>query len=181
MLATEGAPRLKPTRGRAGRKGWKTGLGDRARPLVWPGMSQAIDALGRPLRDLRISVTDRCNFRCTYCMPRDVFGSDYRFLERRELLDFEEMTRVAGLAVELGVRKIRLTGGEPLLRRNLERLVAMLHPLGAEVTLTTNASLLARQAAALKEAGLARVTVSLDALDDATFRAMNDVAFSVRR
>jgi cyclic pyranopterin phosphate synthase len=144
-------------------------------------MSQAIDAFGRPLRDLRISVTDRCNFRCTYCMPRDVFGSDYRFLDRRELLDFEEITRVASVAVELGVRKVRLTGGEPLLRRDLERLVGMLHSLGAEVTLTTNASLLGRQAALLGEAGLDRVTVSLDALDDATFRAMNDVTFPVQR
>ncbi len=144
-------------------------------------MSQAIDALGRPLRDLRISVTDRCNFRCTYCMPRDVFGHDYRFLERSQLLDFEEITRVAQAAVRLGVRKLRLTGGEPLLRRDLERLVAMLAALDAEVTLTTNASLLVQKAPLLKEAGLRRLTVSLDALDDETFRAMNDVALPVQR
>jgi GTP 3',8-cyclase len=144
-------------------------------------MSQAIDPLGRPLRDLRVSVTDRCNFRCTYCMPQDVFGHDYRFLDRRQLLDFEEITRVARVAVGLGVRKIRLTGGEPLLRRDLERLVAMLAELGAELTLTTNASLLSRKARVLKEAGLDRVTVSLDALDDQTFRAMNDVAFPVQQ
>jgi cyclic pyranopterin phosphate synthase len=144
-------------------------------------MSQAFDTLGRPLRDLRISVTDRCNFRCTYCMPKEVFGHDYRFLDRRELLDFEELTRVARAAVSLGVRKIRLTGGEPLLRRDLERLVGMLAPLGAELTLTTNASLLARKAQALKDAGLHRITVSLDALDDATFRELNDVDFPVER
>src|SRR5579871_2893513 len=144
-------------------------------------MAQVSDAFGRPLRDLRISVTDRCNFRCTYCMPKEVFGHDYRFLDRRELLDFDELTRVARAAVALGVRKLRLTGGEPLIRRDIERLIAMLAPLGAELTLTTNASLLPRKAQALKEAGLDRITVSLDAMDDATFRAMNDVDFSVER
>jgi GTP 3',8-cyclase len=144
-------------------------------------MSQALDAFGRPLRDLRISVTDRCNFRCTYCMPKEVFGHDYRFLDRKELLDFEEITRVARAAVSLGVKKLRLTGGEPLIRRDLEQLIAMLAELDAEVTLTTNASLLPRKAQALKDAGLDRITVSLDALDDPTFRAMNDVDFPVER
>src|SRR5690242_3083638 len=137
-------------------------------------MAQAFDAFGRPLRDLRISVTDRCNFRCTYCMPKEVFGHDYRFLDRKELLDFDEITRVARAAVSLGVTKIRLTGGEPLIRRDIERLIAMLSPLDAELTLTTNASLLPRKAEVLKEAGLDRITVSLDAMDDAIFRAMND-------
>jgi cyclic pyranopterin phosphate synthase len=144
-------------------------------------MDHLVDAFGRALRDLRISVTDRCNFRCTYCMPKEVFGHDYRFLDRRELLDFEEITRVARAAVSLGVAKLRLTGGEPLIRRGIEDLVAMLSELDAEVTLTTNASLLPRKAQALRDAGLARITVSLDSLDDATFRAMNDVDFPVDR
>jgi cyclic pyranopterin phosphate synthase len=144
-------------------------------------MSQALDAFGRPLRDLRISVTDRCNFRCTYCMPKEVFGHDYRFLDKRELLDFDEITRVARAAVALGVHKLRLTGGEPLIRRDVEHLIAMLAELDAEITLTTNASLLPRKAQALKDAGLDRITVSLDAMDDATFRAMNDVDFPVQR
>ena len=144
-------------------------------------MDQLVDAFGRPLRDLRISVTDRCNFRCTYCMPKEVFGHDYRFLDRKELLDFEEITRVARAAVSLGVHKLRLTGGEPLIRRGIEDLVAMLSELDAEVTLTTNASLLPRKAQALKDAGLDRITVSLDSMDDATFRAMNDVDFPVDR
>jgi GTP 3',8-cyclase len=144
-------------------------------------MSQALDAFGRPLRDLRISVTDRCNFRCTYCMPKEVFGHSYRFLDRKELLDFDEITRVARAAVALGVNKIRLTGGEPLIRRDIEKLVAMLSELDAELTLTTNASLLPRKARALKDAGLDRITVSLDAMDDPTFRAMNDVDFPVER
>jgi len=140
------------------------------------------DTLGRPLRDLRISVTDRCNFRCVYCMPRDVFGRDYRFLPRRELLTFEEIERVAKIFVGLGVRKLRLTGGEPLLRRDLEDLVARLARLGAlDLTLTTNASVLDEKAAALAAAGLTRVTVSLDSLDDDVFRAMNDVDFPVLR
>ena len=144
-------------------------------------MAQALDAFGRPLRDLRISVTDRCNFRCTYCMPKEVFGHAYRFLDRKELLDFDEITRVARSAVALGVKKIRLTGGEPLIRRDLEQLIAMLSVLDAELTLTTNASLLPRKAQALKDAGLDRITVSLDAMDDPTFRAMNDVDFPVQR
>ncbi len=140
------------------------------------------DTLGRPLRDLRVSVTDRCNFRCVYCMPKEVFGRDYRFLERRELLTFEEIARVARVFARLGVRKVRLTGGEPLLRRDLDRLVAMLAEIGGlDLALTTNGSLLARLAARLKEAGLCRVTVSLDSLDDAVFRAMNDVDFPVAR
>ena len=144
-------------------------------------MSQVLDAFGRPLRDLRISVTDRCNFRCTYCMPKEVFGHSYRFLDRKELLDFDEITRVARAAVGLGVTKLRLTGGEPLIRRDVEVLIGMLAELGAEITLTTNASLLPRKAQALADAGLDRITVSLDAMDDATFRKMNDVDFPVDR
>jgi cyclic pyranopterin phosphate synthase len=141
----------------------------------------ALDTFGRPLRDLRISVTDRCNFRCVYCMPKEVYGRDHRFLERRELLTFEEITRVAGTFVAAGVQKIRITGGEPLVRRDLERLIAQLAGLGVELTLTTNASLLPQKAQSLADAGLNRITVSLDALDDATFRALNDVDFPVER
>src|SRR5579862_4274922 len=144
-------------------------------------MEHLVDAFGRPLRDLRISVTDRCNFRCTYCMPKEVFGHDYRFLDRKELLDFEEITRLARAAVSVGVEKLRLTGGEPLIRRGIENLIEMLAELDAEVTLTTNASLLPRKAQALKDAGLDRITVSLDSMDDATFRSMNDVDFPVQR
>jgi GTP 3',8-cyclase len=140
-----------------------------------------VDTLGRPVRDLRISVTDRCNFRCVYCMPKEVFGRDYRFLDRRELLTFEEIARVSRVFVEGGVRKIRLTGGEPLLRRDLERLVGLLAAPGVDLTLTTNGSLLPQKARALADAGLRRVTVSLDSLDDEQFRAMNDVDFPVRR
>jgi cyclic pyranopterin phosphate synthase len=141
-----------------------------------------LDRLGRPLRDLRISVTDRCNFRCVYCMPREVFGRDYRFLDRAELLSFEELERVAGAFVALGVEKIRITGGEPLVRRDVERLVAKLARLdGLDLTLTTNGALLPQKARALAEAGLRRVTVSLDSLDDDVFRAMNDVDFPVAR
>jgi len=140
------------------------------------------DTLGRPVRDLRISVTDRCNFRCVYCMPREVFGRDYRFLPRRELLTFEEIERVGRLFVGLGVRKLRLTGGEPLLRRDVEQLVAALAALGdVDLTMTTNGALLAPKAAALAQAGLSRVTVSLDSLDDEVFRTMNDVDFPVAR
>jgi cyclic pyranopterin phosphate synthase len=143
---------------------------------------QPLDTLGRPIRDLRISVTDRCNFRCSYCMPKSVFGQGYRFMDRKELLTFEELERVARAFVGLGVEKIRLTGGEPLLRRELERLIERLAAIdGLDLTLTTNASLLARKASALRDAGLARVNVSLDSLDDATFRAMNDVDFPVER
>jgi GTP 3',8-cyclase len=143
------------------------------------------DALGRPLRDLRISVTDRCNFRCSYCMPKEVFDKDYPYLPHADLLTFEEITRIARQFVAHGVRKIRLTGGEPLLRKNIEILVGQLAALrtvdGAalDITLTTNGSLLARKAAALRAAGLQRVTVSLDGLDDAVFRSMNDVDFPV--
>ena len=141
-----------------------------------------IDTLGRPLRDLRISVTDRCNFRCVYCMPKEVFGRDYQFLERAELLTFEEIERVARIFVELGVNKIRLTGGEPLVRRDIERLIEMLAALdGADLALTTNGSMLTRRAKALAEAGLRRVTVSLDSLDDEVFKTMNDVDFPVER
>jgi cyclic pyranopterin phosphate synthase len=138
-----------------------------------PGAPLA-DTLGRRMHDLRISVTDRCNFRCVYCMPRDVFGRDYPFLPHDALLTFEEIARVAQGFVGLGVEKIRLTGGEPLLRKNLERLVALLAPLPVDLTLTTNGALLARKAQALADAGLKRVTVSLDALDAPTFRAMGD-------
>jgi len=140
------------------------------------------DTLDRPLRDLRISVTDRCNFRCVYCMPKEVFGHEYRFLPRRELLTFEEIERAARVFVDLGVRKLRLTGGEPLLRRDVEELVARLAAIGdLDLTLTTNAALLAPKARALADAGLTRVTVSLDSLDDEVFRAMNDVDFPVAR
>jgi len=139
------------------------------------------DTLGRPLRDLRISVTDRCNFRCVYCMPKEVFGHEYRFLDRRELLTFEELERLARVFVAEGVEKIRITGGEPLLRRDLERLIACLAALGVDLTLTTNGSLLPKKAQTLADAGLRRITVSLDSLDDEAFRAMNDVDFPVRR
>ena len=143
------------------------------------------DTLGRPLRDLRISVTDRCNFRCNYCMPSEIFDKDYAFLPQSSLLSFEEITRLAKIFVAHGVEKIRLTGGEPLLRKNLEVLIGMLAQLQTpegkplDITLTTNGSLLARKAQSLKDAGLKRVTVSLDALDDAIFRGMNDVDFPV--
>jgi GTP 3',8-cyclase len=140
------------------------------------------DRFGRPLRDLRVSVTDRCNFRCVYCMPKEVYGRDFQFLERAALLSFEEIARLARVFAWLGVEKIRLTGGEPLIRRDLERLVAMLAAIGGlDLTLTTNGSLLAHKAAALAAVGLKRVTVSLDSLDDAVFRAMNDVDFPVER
>jgi cyclic pyranopterin phosphate synthase len=132
------------------------------------------DRIGRPLADLRVSVTDRCNFRCTYCMPREVYGPDHPFLPRGEILDFEEIARLAGLFVALGVRKIRLTGGEPLVRRDLPLLVAGLAGFGVDLALTTNGSLLAAAAPALRRAGLGRLTVSLDALDDEVFRRMND-------
>ncbi len=144
-------------------------------------MVQPVDTLGRPVRDLRISVTDRCNFRCTYCMPKEIFGPDYEFLTRDEKLTYEEIARVAELFVARGVTKLRLTGGEPLMRRQIEILVGMLSRIDGveDLTLTTNASLLARKARQLREAGLNRVTVSLDALDDATFQRMNDVGFPV--
>ncbi|MCC6067637.1 GTP 3',8-cyclase MoaA [Ferrovum sp. PN-J185] len=139
-----------------------------------------VDQLQRPLQDLRISVTDRCNFRCTYCMPRTVFGQDYDFLPRPEILTFEEISRTARIFSQLGIKKIRLTGGEPLLRKNLDQLVAQLTAIESiEVALTTNASILAKKAQSLKDAGLNRITVSLDALDDPTFKQMSDADFSV--
>jgi cyclic pyranopterin phosphate synthase len=140
------------------------------------------DTLGRPLRDLRLSVTDRCNFRCVYCMPKEVFGRGYRFMDRKELLTFEEIERLTRAFVSVGVEKVRITGGEPLLRRDLERLVERLAAIDAlDLTLTTNGALLPQKAQALSDAGLTRITVSLDSLDDATFRAMNDVDFPVAR
>jgi cyclic pyranopterin phosphate synthase len=168
-------------------------LVDQRRPVLAAGVpAQSIaangllaDTLGRPLRDLRISVTDRCNFRCSYCMPKEVFDKDYPYLPHSALLTFEEITRVARQFVAHGVRKIRLTGGEPLLRKNVEVLIEQLAALRTidgtplDLTLTTNGSLLARKAKSLKAAGLQRVTVSLDGLDDAVFRSMNDVDFPV--
>ncbi len=140
------------------------------------------DTFNRPLRDLRISITDRCNFRCVYCMPKEIFGPDYQFLHRDQILTFEEITRLAGIFVDHGISKIRLTGGEPLVRRDLPVLVGMLAKIpDLDLTLTTNGALLAKQARALKEAGLQRVTVSLDSLDNATFKAMNDVDFPVQK
>ncbi|WP_295520034.1 GTP 3',8-cyclase MoaA [Limnohabitans sp. Rim8] len=144
-----------------------------------------LDGLRRPLSDLRISVTDRCNFRCSYCMPKEVFDKDYVYLPHKQLLNFEEISRIASVFASQGVRKIRLTGGEPLLRKNIEILIAQLAALRTpeglplDLTLTTNGSLLARKAQSLKDAGLQRVTVSLDGLDDAVFRTMNDVDFPV--
>ena len=165
-------------------------LRSRHRALPLPGKLESatgllLDSLERPLRDLRISVTDRCNFRCVYCMPKEVFDKDHVFLPQTALLSFEEITRLAKIAVDHGVEKIRLTGGEPLLRKHLEKLIEMLARLrthsGAELdlTLTTNGSILAKKARALKDAGLKRVTVSLDSLDEAIFQKMNDVDFPV--
>jgi cyclic pyranopterin phosphate synthase len=162
----------------------------RALPALLPSHAIAAngllsDGLGRPLHDLRISVTDKCNFRCNYCMPKEVFNKDYAYLPHSDLLSFEEITRLARVFVAHGVQKIRLTGGEPLLRKNLEILVSQLAELRTpeglplDLTLTTNGSLLARKAHILKDAGLNRVTVSLDGLDDAVFRQMNDVDFPV--
>jgi GTP 3',8-cyclase len=158
-------------------------------PAVPPTLSAPTgllsDRLGRPLRDLRISVTDRCNFRCSYCMPKEVFDSQYKFLPQTSLLTFEEITRMARLFAAHGVSKLRLTGGEPLLRKGLEVLISQLAALrtpegqALDITLTTNGSLLTRKAQALRDAGLQRVTVSLDGLDDAVFRRMNDVDFPV--
>lgn len=145
---------------------------------AWGGVAPH-DTLARPLRDLRISVTDRCNFRCVYCMPREVFDAEHAFLPHAAILSFEEIARVARIFIGMGVQKLRLTGGEPLVRKDLHKLVALLAPLGADLTLTTNGSLLARQARKLKDAGLQRVTVSLDSLDDSTFRKMNDADVAV--
>jgi GTP 3',8-cyclase len=145
-------------------------------------MEPLLDRLGRPLETLRVSITDRCNFRCVYCMPKEVFGRDYAFLDRRELLSFEEITRVVGVFASLGVRTVRLTGGEPLVRRDVERLVDQLAAIpDLELALTTNGALLPQKAQALADAGLSRVTVSLDSVDDAQFRALNDVDFPVDR
>ncbi|BAO29949.1 GTP 3',8-cyclase MoaA [Sulfuritalea hydrogenivorans] len=150
-----------------------------ARDLAAPPEGELVDRRGRRVRDLRISVTDRCNFRCVYCMPKEVFGDDYAFLPRQQLLSFEEIVRVAKIFVDQGVEKIRITGGEPLLRRHIENLIGQLAKLPVELTLTTNGSLLAKKARALKDAGLTRVTVSLDGIDDAVFKRMNDVDFAV--
>ncbi len=145
-------------------------------------MGEPLDTFKRPLRDLRVSVTDRCNFRCVYCMPKEVFGKDFQFLPRAEILSFEEIERLVRIFVGLGVKKVRLTGGEPLVRRNIERLVEMLAKVSdLDLTLTTNGSLLAGKARALRDAGLKRVTVSLDSLDDEVFKSMNDVDFPVAR
>ncbi len=165
-------------------------LRSRALPVPATSMATAVpglpsDSLGRPLRDLRISVTDRCNFRCGYCMPKEIFDKDYAYLPHASLLSFEEIVRIAKQFVNHGVRKVRLTGGEPLLRKNIEVLIEQLAALRTvdgtplDLTLTTNGALLGRKAQALKDAGLQRVTVSLDALDDAVFRRMNDVDFPV--
>jgi GTP 3',8-cyclase len=141
-----------------------------------------IDTLNRPLRDLRISVTDRCNFRCVYCMPKEVFGSDYQFLQHDQILTYEEITRLARVFVSLGVKKIRLTGGEPLVRKDFPELIGMLAQIpDIDLTMTTNGALLPRFAAQLKEAGLKRVTVSLDSLDNDVFKSMNDVDFPVEK
>ena len=156
-------------------------------PIAFDGRGGVADRLGRPVRDLRISVTDRCNFRCTYCMPKEVFGRDFAFLPRSEVLTFEEIERSARLFVELGVEKLRITGGEPLVRRDVPGLIAMLAKLGTpdgrpvDLTLTTNGSALRALARSLREAGLGRITVSLDSLDDETFRAMNGAEYPVAR
>ena len=153
-------------------------------------MEPLLDRLGRPLETLRISITDRCNFRCVYCMPKEVFGRDYAFLERTALLSFEEIARTTRIFAQLGVKTVRITGGEPLVRRNVEHLIAQLKEItvagsaggrGLELALTTNGALLPKLAQPLKDAGLDRITVSLDSVDDATFRSLNDVDFSVER
>ncbi len=145
-------------------------------------MEPLLDRLNRPLQTLRISITDRCNFRCVYCMPKEVFGRDYAFLERTALLSFEEIVRITRVFAGLGVRRVRITGGEPLVRRNVEQLIEQLHEIpDLELALTTNGALLAQKAQALAAAGLDRVTVSLDSVDDAMFRALNDVDFPVQK
>src|SRR3954468_527425 len=156
-------------------------------PNVAPSPAAVVDTLGRPLHDLRISVTDRCNFRCTYCMPKEIFGPDFAFLPRSEVLSFEEIERLGRAFVELGVEKLRITGGEPLVRRDLPELIARLAELrtpdgrAVDLTLTTNGSALPALAGRLREAGLGRVTVSLDSLDDEVFRSMNGVDYPVAR
>jgi len=173
-----------PSRPSSSPAGWLPGV------EVVPGAGAAAvwrDLRGRPLRDLRISVTDRCNFRCTYCMPRDVFGVDYPFMAHSDMLSFEEMARLAALFVAHGVEKIRITGGEPLMRRHVENLIALLAPLRTpdgrpvDLTLTTNGSMLVNKAQLLKDAGLQRISVSLDALDDARFAQMSDAGTPVRK
>ena len=149
------------------------------RDLAAPPEGELVDLRGRRVRDLRISVTDRCNFRCVYCMPKEVFDDDYAYLPRSKLLSFEEIVRIAKIFVDQGVEKIRITGGEPLLRRHIENLIEQLAKLPVEITLTTNGSLLKKKAQALKDAGLQRVTVSLDGMDDAVFKRMNDVDYAV--
>jgi cyclic pyranopterin phosphate synthase len=145
-------------------------------------MEPLLDTLGRPLETLRISITDRCNFRCVYCMPKEVYGRDHQFLERSELLTLEEIARVTAIFAALGVRTVRITGGEPLVRRNVEHLIELLHAIpGLEIALTTNGALLPQKAEALARAGLDRVTVSLDSVDDEAFRALNDVDFPVQK
>jgi GTP 3',8-cyclase len=145
-------------------------------------MEPLLDTFGRPLETLRVSITDRCNFRCVYCMPKEVFGRDYAFLDRKDLLSLEEIERVVRVFAQLGVRTVRITGGEPLVRRNVEHLVELLAAIpGLELALTTNGSLLPQKAAALAAAGLDRVTVSLDSMDDHAFKALNDVDFPVSR
>jgi GTP 3',8-cyclase len=145
-------------------------------------MEPLLDTFGRPLETLRVSITDRCNFRCVYCMPKEVFGRDYAFLDRKELLTLEEIERVVRVFAQLGVRTVRITGGEPLVRRNVEHLVELLAAIpDLELALTTNGSLLPQKAAALAAAGLDRVTVSLDSMDDHAFKALNDVDFPVSR
>ena len=190
-MASAGAePRLRQNRTMSARVFPLLDQRQAAPPQALPGVllhasGVLTDRLQRPLRDLRISVTDRCNFRCSYCMPKEVFDKDHAYLPHASLLTFEEITRLASLFVAHGVRKVRLTGGEPLLRKNIEVLIAQLAGLRTidgkplDITLTTNGSLLARKASALKDAGLRRVTVSLDGLDDAVFRGMNDVDFPV--
>ena len=143
-------------------------------------MDPLLDTFGRPLETLRVSITDRCNFRCVYCMPKEAFGRDHAFLDRKELLSFEEIERVVRVFAQLGVRTVRITGGEPLVRRNVEHLVQLLAAIpGLELALTTNGALLPQKAEALARAGLDRITVSLDSVDDATFKALNDVDFPV--
>ena len=137
------------------------------------------DSFGRPLRDLRISVTDRCNFRCTYCMPKEIFGKDFPFMPKDNIMTFEEIDRLAGIFISLGVKKIRLTGGEPLLRKNIHQLISMLSLRDVEVAMTTNGVLLPRYAPSLSAAGLDRITVSLDALDESTFATITDSGHTV--
>ena len=157
-------------------------MGTQPDEMIATPVGGPLDRLGRPMRDLRISVTDRCNFRCRYCMPREVFGANFRFLPRDEILSFEEIARLGRIFATQGVRKLRLTGGEPLLRHGLPSLIAMLAQIpDIDIALTTNGSLLADQAQALATAGLKRVTVSLDSLDDSVFRSMNDADFPVAR